>query len=129
MQQAGSVFGKVVDWARQHAKLVMYKESERNPSGKTGRKIRYPFSPIMINAMYTMPLIGETVILEWQSDDDGDAMITHICKIDSAGRFFVIRSSGAVNGVRSIQRISEDGCQLIDEARYIVSSYRKDGKT
>jgi len=63
--------GKVLERSGQEIKLLLDIDAGRPKSGKTW----FSYSPVTNNGMYSMPLVDEKVMLQWQSEADGDALV------------------------------------------------------
>ena len=63
--------GAVLERDGQRIKMLLDIDNEREEHGKTW----FFYSPATNNAMYTMPLEDESVILQWQSEVDHDVLI------------------------------------------------------
>lgn len=44
----------------------------------------YTFEPVTNNGMYSMPVVGEKVILQWQSSKDSDVICSHCYRLNSS---------------------------------------------
>ena len=61
--------------ARHAQSMAVLLDIDSGRSGSGGGKAWFDYAPVSNNGMYSMPLIGEKVMLQWQSDSDGDALV------------------------------------------------------
>ena len=63
--------GKVLERQEQELQILLDIDAERKDCDKTW----FSYSPVTNNGMYSMPLVDEKVMLQWQSDVDHDVLI------------------------------------------------------
>jgi len=71
--------GKVLDRSNQRLKILLDIDAHRKECGKTW----FSYAPTTNNGMYSMPLVDEKVMLEWQSEADDDVLILRAARQNS----------------------------------------------